>query len=228
MSFFIQRIKSIIAQIDTQASIASIYHYGSCVYDTQTVQSDIDYICIVNSTQNKFNGEQVSFYADGAKQDVQFMTVDHFQSMLNEHKIWALECLFLPSAHIVYQSDIQWSFQLDLEKLRSSVSSVASNAWIKCKKKIEVENTPYVGLKSLFHSLRVLYFGIQIAKLSKIANYKEANLHYAEIMSVLNTDQCQWSYLKDKYQGVYNQLSSEFRLVAPKCASVKTCIRINK
>lgn len=216
MSFFIQKVKQIVNQIDNQASIAVIYHYGSVVYGTQTPQSDIDYICVVHSDNKKFNGEQVSFYADNMKHDVQFMTVSHFQNMLSEHKIWALECFFLSSAHIVYQGDVQWQFSLDKAKLREGVSSVASNAWVKCKKKLEVEQMPYVGLKSLFHSLRVLHFGIQIAKLNKIADYSEANLFHADILSVLDTDQCQWTYLKTKYQEVYNQLSSTFRLVAPK------------
>ena len=62
-------------------------------------------------------------------------------------------------------------------KIRNSFSHVASNSFVKCKKKIEVEASydPHTGRKSLWHSLRIVDFGIQILKHDKIIDYSSVN-----------------------------------------------------
>jgi hypothetical protein len=86
---------------------------------------------------------------------------------------------------------------------------------IQGKKKLTVEKdySPYIAKKSLFHSLRILIEGIQIAKYQKIIDYSQANYLWEEIVNNKVND---WSYYKEKYQPLYNKLNSEFRIYAPK------------
>lgn len=209
------KTQEFINHIDTKAYISAMYEYGSVVYGTATEFSDLDLICIVESNNLAFNNVKLEFYIENKKIDIQFYTSSYFQQMINDHKIWALECLFLPQKHILIAPIQSWHFTLSLPKLRESVSAYVSNSWVKCKKKLMIGET-YIGLKSLFHSFRMLDFGIQLASEGIISNYARCNELYHEIMLVMNTENCNWEYLKAKYQHEHNANASHFRLLAPK------------
>ena len=102
---------------------------------------------------------------------------------------------------------------MNLPQLRHAISSKSSNSWVKAKKKFIVEEdfNPYIGKKSAFHSLRILNFGTQIAKYQRILNYSSANNYFDDIMN-LNS----WDDINHQFKSVYNSLSTEFKLVAPK------------
>lgn len=89
----------------------------------------------------------------------------------------------------------------------------ASHSFVKAKKKIEKEKDYYIGWKSLFHSLRILTFGTQIAQMGKIENYGAANHIWFDI---LKDPHYEWAYYEDKYKPIYNDLATTFRKVAPK------------
>ena len=143
----------------------------------------------------------------------------HFQEMLNNHRIDAMECFFLREDW--KHESIKFDFNLNLDQLRRSISAVSSNSWVKCKKKMS-QGDDYVGKKSLFHSLRIADFGIQIAKEGKIVSYTKP---YTELLSdkyetfssllgeimFMST----WEELKSQYQEIANNLRTEFRIVAP-------------
>lgn len=78
---------------------------------------------------------------------------------------------------------------------------------------MENEDT-YIGFKSLFHSLRIINFGIQLCKNNEIDFESQKEL-WNEIYEeyIYKKD---WEYLKNKYKPIYNSLMSEFRLLAPK------------
>lgn len=102
---------------------------------------------------------------------------------------------------------------MNLSKLREEISKRASNSFVKCKKKLTVEtNEERIGLKSLFHSLRMIDFGIQIAETGRIYDFTASNHYLYDIFEIGPN----WDKLKEKYQPIYNQLSSKFREVAPK------------
>ena len=69
-----------------------------------------------------------------------------------------------------------------------------------------------IGKKSLFHAFRIISFGIQIAEEERIFNYSECNDLFNEIMSAYNN----WDSLFEIYKPRYNELCSNFRLLAPK------------
>ncbi|MGW8181205.1 MAG: hypothetical protein ACWGQW_20945, partial [bacterium] len=104
-------------------------------------------------------------------------------------------------------------FTLDLAKLRKSFSAKASNSWVKAKKKIEVHQEYRLGRKSLFHCLRILEFGTQIAMRGRIVDYSAANLVWEKIQEQgFET----WQEYKDYWQPIYNNARTAFRLLAPK------------
>lgn len=190
--------------------ILNVYPYGSKVYDcNKKLDSDEDVIVVVDDP---------GFYKQTGnpdlKVDITYCGADIFQKMLNDHDISALECYFLPEEKII-KNTIVFNFNLNLSKLRESISKISSNSFVKCKKKFTVKEdyNPYIAKKSLFHSLRIIMFGIQIAKYGKIVDYQEANYLWNEIVENENND---WEYYKEKYQPVYNKLKTEFRALAQK------------
>lgn len=184
-----------------EENIVAMYPYGSRVYGNAKGNSDHDFIVVHNSD---FPNQEV-VYRD---MNVHFYDVKTFQQALDDHEIWALECYFLPKDTIIRDTNI-FTFTLDKSKLRVNVSSKASNSFVKMKKKL-IDGETYIGQKSLFHSLRMIMFGISIATEGKI-DFSIANKYFYDI---INYDD--WEILKAKYQPIYNELSTEFRVVAPK------------
>lgn len=189
---------------------ATFIPYGSRVYGTHGENSDYDFLAIVNA-KGLVTGEE---FKDNDINITIYQELD-FQKQLNMHKIHALEAYYLPQ-QVFEQFECpgmhKCVFKLDIIQLRHSLSEKASHSFVKAKKKIEVEKDYYIGWKSLFHSLRILTFGIRIARENKII-YDEANYLWDEIKTC---QQYNWQYFKEKYQPVMNKLSSEFKMVAPK------------
>ena len=182
-----------------------IFPFGSQVYGTCTAKSDWDYLAVIPDsfaigTGTEYNHNKVNVHIYKKKD---------WQDQLNQHKIHTLEAYYLPDN--VCRTNFK--FNLSLSALRHELSQKASNSFVKAKKKIEVEKDFLVGWKSLFHSLRILDFGIQIATKGCIENYSSCNLHWQDI---INNPQYEWDYYKKKYQPVYNDLATEFRKAAPK------------
>ena len=95
--------------------------------------------------------------------------------------------------------------------LRRVFSILEKNGWWE-KLSIEKDYDLVVGKKSLFHSFRIITYGIQLAEAGKITNYQACNELFYEITHNYNT----WSELFKAYKNKYNNLKSEFRILAPK------------
>lgn len=187
-------------------NVFNIYMYGSRVYECNS-NGDYDLIIVTNGNNNI---QQINRNAI----DATIYSEDIFLEKIKLHDISVLECLFLPTDKIVLKRK-EFSFELNLSSLRNSISHITNNSFVKCKKKLTIEKdySPYIGKKSLFHSLRILMEGIQIAKYGRIVDYTIANYLWEEIV---RNDIDDWNYYKNKYQALYNSLSSEFRIHAPK------------
>lgn len=190
-------------------NVINIYSYGSQVYGTANELSDHDFfiVCQNGTVKDEFavtkNNISCHFYNDNT-----------FQDLLDRHKISAMECFFLPE-EIILLNNKKFKFKVDLEKLRPAISEKASHSWVKAKKKFEVEKdrNVYIAKKSLFHSLRIIDFGSQIAKLGKIDNYSSSNYLWEDIYTDPNET---WEPYKEKYQEIFNIKMTEFRKLAPK------------
>lgn len=190
--------------------ILNVYLYGSRVYECHNDQSDFDYIVIADDDEDIVEVKGGEF--DG---DYTIYNRETFFNRMAEHEISVLECLYLPPDKILKQDMTIDLPKINLSKLRHSISAKVSNSFVKCKKKLTVEKDfdPHIGKKSLFHSLRIIMFGIQLAKHNKIVDYTVANKYWDEIVGNECND---WEFYKKTYKPIYNNLMTEFRVLAPK------------
>ena len=192
-----------------RSDVLTIFPYGSQVYKTASEQSDHDFIVVFKdgTVEDEFANTQ-------NKLSIHSYNHSTFQDHLDKHKISALECYFLPAEFVLFQSK-KFNFSLHIETLRSSISEKASHSFVKAKKKFEIEQdrNVYIAKKSLFHSLRIINFGIQIASNKKIIDYTSSNPLWEDIYTDPNES---WSPYKEKYQPLFNSMMTEFRKLAPK------------
>ena len=86
---------------------------------------------------------------------------------------------------------------------------------MKAKKKISIEEEDSkIGMKSLYHSFRILAFGIQIAKYGIIKNY--ITPPYIRDTDIENIRNPKWEYWNEKLKPKHNSMMTEFRKLAPK------------
>jgi predicted nucleotidyltransferase len=192
-----------------EPNVLTIFPYGSQVYKTANEQSDHDFIVIF-----KDGTVEDEFAITRDKLSIHSYNDSSFQDLLNRHKISAMECYFLPTESLLLERK-KFKFDLHIDKLRSAISEKSSHSWVKAKKKFEVEKdrNVYIAKKSLFHSLRIIDFGKQIAVSKKITDYTCSNYYWEEIYT--NPSE-RWESYKEQYQGIYNSKMSDFRKLAPK------------
>lgn len=197
-------------QLKTNTKVLKIMKFGSIIYGTETPKSDIDYIVIVTDDY-----EMIDRQIKTDKEDFSFYRESEWLTMIENYEIRCLETEFCCWTHDWVKGNPYYCYMsLDYDKVRKSISKTASNSWVKCKKKYTVEKDydPYKAKKSLFHSLRILMFGIQIMRHGMILSFKEANYLHKEIVEDTWGDDKSWEYFKEKYQPLYNKLKTEFKL----------------
>lgn len=192
-----------------ESNVLTIFPYGSQVYKTAHEWSDHDFIVIFRD-----GTVEDEFAITRSNLSIHSYNESSFQELLTKHKISAMECYFLPAESLLLEHK-KFKFDLHIDKLRSAISEKSSHSWVKSKKKFEVEKdrNVYIAKKSLFHSLRIIDFGIQIAANKKIVDYAASNNYWEDIYT--NPSE-QWETYKKQYQEVYNAKMSEFRKLAPK------------
>ena len=200
-----------------------VQEYGSSVYGTTTPKSDIDLVCITLSEEDYYDIYQSKdyYFADkfDTNIDLHAISKNKFQMLLNEHDIMALE--------IYYQfNNIEqemFNFSLDLDKLRRRVSAICGNSWSKARKKLEIpEEDDYIALKSLFHSIRILSYGIDLAETGNI-DFKNVlingnKIKCSELLKMIMEEYdsgWRWEEFKEKYTPIQNKNATEFRKIAP-------------
>ena len=193
-NYFIMKNDNIIKLIN-DSNILNIYCYGSTVYKSNNPQSDIDLIAVVEKKiieQTSDDNINISFY-----------TKEEFESRLTNHEISALECIFL-SNEFILKKNIEFAVKINKHKLRCACSEKASNSFVKAKKKIQ-EGNIYVGQKSLFHSIRIIDFAIQIITHGRIINYESVSNILFDILKLEPNN------IISIFKPLYNNKKSELR-----------------
>jgi predicted nucleotidyltransferase len=184
--------------------VKAIYGFGSRVYGTAKNDSDWDWILVANTPNTNQEIRSGNF-------NIHILTENDFLNCLKEHKSSQVEAFLSPDEfRILEEINIDW--KPNISSLRHSFSHTSSNSWVKAKKKIN-QNEYYIGIKSLFHSLRIPLFGSQIAKSGKIYDFTEANWIHDEIFS---NEKMEWDELDEKFRNLRNKILSDFRLVTQK------------
>ncbi len=187
------------------------YIFGSRVYGTSNYNSDWDIILICNSSSPEVEINQTSTLSSkfkGKELNIHLIVPDKFKQWSKVNHIKAIECLFAPDWAIIKKFDCD--FKLSEKSLIHNISHSVSNSWVKSKKKLE-QGDYYIGIKSIFHSLRIAQFGIEFVKYGKI-NFDVSN----QIWSELNSKKWNWGELQEKYQPTRNKLMTEFRTLVRK------------
>lgn len=192
--------------------ILGIYIYGSRSYDRTHPGSDLDYAVVLSNDAPMWKegmAEYIQFESDDL--DMHIMSEYHYKHLLDVHDMMALEMFYALDPIKKYKVD----FTLDLAKLRRSVSSLANNSWVKGKKKITLEEEDSkIGMKSLYHSFRIVDFGIQLAKDGNISHWDyRSPVSDKDIENIINP---KWDYWNDKLKPTHNKRMTEFRKLAPK------------
>lgn len=197
----------VLEKLIVDPNVLNIYVFGSHMYGTTDEQSDTDYICVLKE------------YVESDNINIHHYTVAQFQNMLNNCDIQMLECYFADKQFIL-KEEHKFTFTLNRANLRSSISTIASNSWVKGKKKLIVtgDYDLRLAIKSIFHSMRILNYGIQVATEGRIVNYGAMNYVLADIWKMSETYQRMelWNAIDQKYRSSFNHMSSDFKKLAPK------------
>lgn len=207
---------------------SALYLFGSRLYGTATKDSDYDYILILPQGVAKTD----SLVIDG-EHHYQVYTENEWIYKISNHDIAALECLSIPEDPASQNpEDYSVYFNLNLNKLRESISTISNNSWVKAKKKLIISGDydKKAGMKSAFHAIRILRFGIQVARQGKISNYKECNWLWLEIEKLGREYDADilWEKINEKYKPLFNATSSEFKALAPKNLEPRDKVRTLK
>lgn len=211
-------------KLNLNYNVRIVEHYGSTVYGTRTDKSDIDLICVIESDEDIydiFQSQDYVEFSDYSKNvDLHIVSTKTFQRLLDEHDVMALETWYQ-----LYEDNKKlFKFQLNLDTLRRKVSAVVSNSWSKARKKLDIpEESDYIALKSLFHSLRILSYGIDVAENNKIdylnvlidGNKISCKNLWKDIYSDYDNGY-RWKEFKAKYTSIQNKNATIFRELAPK------------
>jgi hypothetical protein len=181
------------------------------VYGTNNYQSDHDFQVIVYSKDYEETKQSLAKVNKRAA-DVHLHTFTEFEDALARCEIYALECMDLPSS-LRFRDDLPMSYSIDKAILRRAISEKANNSWVKAKKKLIVlaDRNEHIALKSMFHSFRILDFGIQLAMTGHILNYRAQQDIWAELQ-MLPAD---WPTYELAFKARHNALASRFREVCP-------------
>jgi predicted nucleotidyltransferase len=186
--------------------VFNVYIFGSQVYGTSNSDSDWDIIMVANNSVESTEIRKGLF-------NIHVYTPDKFKKDLEWHRINNLECIFAPDwAKLKETIDYKKDFKLDIPKLRHATSHISSNSWVKAKKKITLSDEYHIGIKSLFHSIRIPDFSNQIIEFGFIKNFKSSN----DIWYDLLVNRYNWDELEIKYKPVRNKIMSDFRSVSYK------------
>ena len=189
-------------------NICGFYMFGSYLWNSQDKDSDLDYIIVIKEGNNY---EQIN----ENNKDFHIFSKDFYKEEVQRCNEMALSAFIQQEPFIKCNIDTEFK-DLDLSVLRNSFSSKASNSYVKAKKKYQQQDIK-LGYKSMYHSIRILILGKEIAKSIK-KNKNLVNAVYSYPLGpikklFLNED---WDEINSITKPIFNRYASEFREVAPK------------
>jgi predicted nucleotidyltransferase len=170
-------VKDIADKIEVkEKDILNVYMIGSRVYGTDSFSSDYDYVVVTSTDLN--NRE----YRRG-ELNIHVYNKEHFQEKLNQQKVQFIEAFLSP---IKLKEEYSFYWNLDRARLVQEFS-MNSDETFSGYLKARFEDK-YLAYKKLFHSIRLLIFGLQILKFGKITDFSAANPVWEELFNYMHFD----------------------------------------
>jgi hypothetical protein len=175
------RAIEIINSLKIEEEILACYPYGSRVYGTASENSDYDYIVVTKGAFLKSGAfKQNAISSDDRKIQGVLYSRTGFIDALNNYEMGAIECIFLDSSQVLLS---KWPFRIqkwDTKEMADKVIQKASASWHIASRQSK-DGFKAIAKKGVFHSLRILMFGLQLKEYQTIYNYSEANELKTEI-----------------------------------------------
>jgi len=181
--------------------IQNVYIFGSHCYCVNSEKSDYDILIIAKTPYPEKEIVVDNF-------NIHILSMDRMLEGLKQHNIGRIECILSP---FILKEEVKIPLQIKIPGLRHAISHTCSNSWVKSKKKLE-QGDYYIGIKSLFHSLRIAMFGIQLIEHGKIVDWKCANY----IWDKLQSKQWTWEELNEEFRAERNKIMTDFRQITEK------------
>jgi len=189
-------LKTVLEELNIEGDVIAMYPYGSQVYGTATKDSDRDYIIVMKGAMldsGAFRDNAIS-NADWSVQGVVYSR-GGFKDAINNYEIGALECLSLDPSQVILD---KWKFKVERWDEKAMIKAIIKKASdsrhlsnMQCK-----GGNKERGMKSMFHALRILHFGLQLKEHHKIVNFQECNGMYEEFMALEPEDFDSRNYFK--------------------------------
>lgn len=180
--------EEILNELEISGDVIGMFPYGSQVYGTATGTSDRDYIIVMKSAMledGAFKHNAIS-NSDYTIQGVVYSR-GGFIDAINNYEIGALECLSLPDSQKIVN---KWPFKVtnwnEKEMVRKIIEKASASRHIA---NMQSKNGDKEwAKKGMYHSLRILYFGLQLKEHQKIVNFQECNKLYDEFSKIKEED----------------------------------------
>ena len=172
--------------------VRNIYLFGSQVYANQRDDSDYDFIVVACTmlVKQEIRHENLNIHVH---------TPDIFIEGLKEYQMNYLECIYAPPFAKIQEKMIQpdKNFSLKIDMLKYKGMNQSFTAFHKAKERV-LDGELYRGVKSMWHSFRILQFFKQIIDNGCITDFASAN-HYWDMMKEDMEQHDDWDFYKEKY-----------------------------
>jgi len=188
--------------------------FGSRVYGTDDRFSDHDFMILYKGSRNF--GKSLNKRAAQLNQrtiNLHVYAAAQFQAALYSHEPIAVELWMLPSEFVLqgpHPDKICW-WQIDhggagnFHKFHHAFTKNVQSTWKKAEKRFWIDRRS--SLKCVFHALRTLEFGVQIAKQGRITNWRRMN----HVLAAVHQPPCvEWSQVGARFHGQLQELTQEF------------------
>eukprot|EP01080_Neovahlkampfia_damariscottae_P006302 gene6302-10308_t len=221
-------------------NILSIFLFGSRLYGCEHKDSDFDYVVIVKDKTDipfkkedeKKNKETFKKKSKKFKIDAQIFTKSEYHKKLKKFQIDAFECFSLSKNEetkkfiICDDSNLKIPVFLNDKELKNEVRKAIGDrsriSFVKAKKKLELEANGYVGIKSFYHSFRILEFGKQVLECGYVKDFTVGKKFYDEIVKSeeniqreYTQEECSkiWKEFQKEHKSVYNKMTNELKKI---------------
>ena len=200
----------------SEEDIKGLYIFGSRLWETDNEESDLDYAVVLSDTASvwKFYEKQY-FQRESEDIDLHIMSESYYKNLIRECDEFGLSLFAQENPLIKYETNIEYK-DLSLQNLRKSFSTKSNNSYVKAKKKLQ-DGELKIAYKSMYHSIRILEFGVSVA-LNITGNetkvFDAGDIDWIKELFEENFDN--WEVIHKTMKPVFNAFASDFKKLAPK------------